>query len=442
MEVCDGSGGLSRARVATIDNRVNISAEFIEIPCNHNSRETHWLLRLVPPSRTVAYPVAPLPTSRLTMLRIAQHLTLAALLMDPRLAHAQRVVRESANVWRTASPVTLTIERRWCVDANTEGCDFKAITAAIAVRDSGVVLADFAGPIRRFAADGHVVAMLGRKGRGPGEYGFIVGLNQAANGLFAWFDNTQMRVATIALDGTAGPVTPLMPPHTMNGMWILGAELVVIDVPPSTTFGDTVLASYHTVPASGTPRVLARVRTPSVFEPNTDMQRMAGPFAPRVVSDVGPTGDVAHSNGGRYTIDVFPAQGAPWTLNVDMPLRAITSAEHDSARALVLKQFRVGNVASLPPLVRDIMSVAANRSTFAPLSTMRVLRDGTLWIRPVALAGASVARWDVFTRDGRRVGAASLPISARVLDGARDWVLVSELGNDDVPMVVRYRVAK
>ena len=376
------------------------------------------------------------------MHRIAQQLALAALLMHPLLARAQRVVRESAGEWRAASPVKLTIDRRWCVDVNTDGCDFQGINAAIAVRDGSVVIADFAGPIRRFAANGRVVATLGRKGRGPGEYGFVIGFNQAANGLFAWFDNTQMRVATIALNGAAGPVTPLMPPHTMNGMWLLGVELVVLDVPPSATVGDTVVASYRTVPASGASRLLARVRTPSVFEPNSDRQRMAGPFAPRVVSDVGPAGDVAHSNGGRYAVEVFPTRAAPWTLNVDMPLRAITSAEHDSARAFVLKQFRVGNVVSLPPLVRDMMSVAANRSTFAPLTTMRVLRDGTLWIRPVAAAGASIARWDVFTRDGRRVGAATLPLSACVLDGARDWVLVTELGNDDVPMVVRYQVAK
>ena len=208
-------------------------------------------------------------------------------------------------------------------------------------------------------------------------------------------------------NGVAGPVTPLMPPHTMNGMWMLGVELVVMDVPPANTVGDTLVASYRTVPASGAPRVLARVRTSSVFEPNSNVQRMAGPFAPRVVSDGVSAGDVAHNNGGRYTVHIFPTNDAPWTLNVDMPLRASTSAEHDSARAIVLKQFRVGNLASLSPLVRDMMSVAANRSTFAPLTTVRVLRDGTLWIRPVAAAGASIARWDVFTRDGRRVGAAT-----------------------------------
>ncbi len=70
---------------------------------------------------------------------------------------------------------------------------------------------------------------------------------------------------------------------------------------------------------------------------------------------------------------------------------------------------------------------------------IKVLRDGTVWIRPTPSAGASTARWDIFARDGTRLGAANLSPSSRVWDGGRDWVLVNELGDDDVPRFVRYR---
>jgi hypothetical protein len=73
---------------------------------------------------------------------------------------------------------------------------------------------------------------------------------------------------------------------------------------------------------------------------------------------------------------------------------------------------------------------------------VHVLRDGTIWILPLPAAGATTTRWDVFARDGRRIGAATLPVTARVHDGMRDWVLVSELNEDDVPSLVRYRVGK
>ncbi|MBC8088217.1 MAG: hypothetical protein H7Z40_13195 [Phycisphaerae bacterium] len=82
----------------------------------------------------------------------------------------------------------------------------------------------------------------------------------------------------------------------------------------------------------------------------------------------------------------------------------------------------------------------AKFSTFPPLKTIRVLRDGTVWIRPVSMPGETVARWDVFGASGRRIGQARLPISARVRDGTKDWVLVVELNDDDVPKVVRYSV--
>jgi len=76
------------------------------------------------------------------------------------------------------------------------------------------------------------------------------------------------------------------------------------------------------------------------------------------------------------------------------------------------------------------------------MQEIRVLRDGTVWIKPTPVAGDQTARWDMFSRDGKRIGYARLPLSARVRDGARNWILVVEAGPDDVPIVVRYSVAK
>ena len=118
----------------------------------------------------------------------------------------------------------------------------------------------------------------------------------------------------------------------------------------------------------------------------------------------------------------------------------VTSAERDSAIARVLKNFKVTNIASLPAPVRASFSNAG--STFPPLLELRVLRDGTLWILPTAEMGAVRARWDVFSKNGQRLGRAMLPIAARVWDGAHDWILVSELGEDDAPSFVRYRVSR
>lgn len=355
-------------------------------------------------------------------------------------AQVPRSVRETAAQWRAARTVTLTKDRVWCADADAAGCDFKRPASVRALPDGGILAADAQGPLNRFGADGRFIAALGRKGQGPGEYGFVIEASLASNGLVTWFDNTQMRIATVKLDGTPGPITRLMPPYTMALMFLVDTSLVVLDVPAAPKVGEMVDATYRTVPATGAPRVLARVRTPSTFTVGSDMRPMGGPFDIRVIGDVGPSGDVAHSNGARYDIEVFPAVGAPWRLTVDAPLRAVTASERDSALAAIVKRLRVTTANELPPAVRA--AYANTPPSHPPLSMIKVLRDGTVWVRPTPSAGALTARWDIFARDGTRVGAAALSLASRVWDGSRDWVLVSELGDDDVPRFVRYRVGR
>jgi hypothetical protein len=71
-----------------------------------------------------------------------------------------------------------------------------------------------------------------------------------------------------------------------------------------------------------------------------------------------------------------------------------------------------------------------------------IYADGTLCVRPPPPARASRARWDLFSRDGVRVGQISLPIAAHLHDGTRDWLLTSEPNADDLPTFVRYRIGQ
>ncbi len=370
-------------------------------------------------------------TVRIMMLALCTALT-------ARSAPAQRIIRETAAQWSAAPRLALTVEGRWCVDADAEGCDFRDIAQAFALDDGGILATDAMGPLRRFGADGAFARTLGRRGQGPGEYGFVFQPQVTAQGRVAWFDNTQMRIATLALDGTPGPVTRLLPPPTMASIHLVGEELVILDVPTTAPRGELVDASYRTVPAAGAPRVLARVRTPAQFDPGSDMRPMSGPFAVRVVADVGTGGDVVHGEGAAYDLLGFPAGGTPWRLVVDAPRRPVTSADRDSAQARLVAQFRVASAADLPPNIRDLLAQAPDRHP--PIAVVRVLRDGTTWVRPNAGPPAATDRWDLFARDGSRVGQAALPRGARITDGARGWVLVVERDRDDVPRVVRYRV--
>jgi hypothetical protein len=353
---------------------------------------------------------------------------------------AQRVVRETHEQWRSARTLTVTPTTRWCADGDAPGCDFKRPPSVRLTPDGGLLVSDITGPLRYFAANGAFVRELGRKGQGPGEYGFVVEAHVARNGLVTWFDNTQMRFATVALDGKPGPVTRLMPPQTMANLFVLDSELVILDVPAAPKRGTMVDGAYRTIPALGASRTLARVRTPSVFESGSDMQPVSGPFRPRVVSDVSDAGDVAHSNGVAFDIEVFPSSGAPWRLQVDRPTRPVTAAERDSVRNAAVVRYKVANIASLPAPLRDAYEQLPD--THPPLWTILLCTDGTLWIRPVADRDATRARWDVFQRNGTRVGQALLPMNARLRDCGSDWILTDELNADDVVTFVRYRVGR
>ena len=350
---------------------------------------------------------------------------------------AQRVVRETAAQVKAARVLTLTAQSRWCTSADANGCDFRSIDDVLLLPDGGIVASGAQGPMRRFAADGMLTGPLGAKGKGPGEYGFIVQPQLVRDQVF-WFDNTQMRVASVTLANVPGRTTPAMLPQTTGMMYMVADTLVVLDVPASPDTGSMVSAQYRTVSGSGAPRVLATVRTPARFLPGTNFTPMSLPFTPRVVADVGANGAVAHSNGTSYNVDVFPVKSAAWKLELPSVTRPVTQADKDSVINSTLKIFRAANLAALPQAARDRMVFSIRN--FPPLNTIRVLRDGTVWIRPTTQAGEKTARWDVFSADGKRIGQARLPLTARVRDGMRDWVMVVELSEDDVPSVIKYTI--
>ncbi|MEO7359605.1 MAG: hypothetical protein ABI120_04705 [Gemmatimonadaceae bacterium] len=110
---------------------------------------------------------------------------------------------------------------------------------------------------------------------------------------------------------------------------------------------------------------------------------------PRIVADVGVNGTVAHSHGAKYLVDIFPANGPPWRLESEAPIRNVVQVDRDSVEARELKLRRVPNVASLPPVIRAQFEAMPN--TFPPLTNIRVLRDGTVWIGPTTARDAGDA---------------------------------------------------
>ncbi|MCA0375301.1 MAG: 6-bladed beta-propeller [Gemmatimonadetes bacterium] len=370
-----------------------------------------------------------------------KRLALFALLIAVRPVAAQRTVHETASAYRTAPRLDLVETGRWCRDVDAPGCDFKNITEAIGTADGGLLVADYRGPIRQFDRTGTFVRELSRKGAGPGEYRYVHAL-QISGDRLAWYDPILRRITRIALASGQAAESPAMNlSMSLGGVYLVGGgEMVAFEVPPAAQPNDTVSAVFRAVTATGASRVRATVRHPSAFVAGSPVPVAPPLFSPNTIADVGWTGVIAHSTGARYDVRVFPTTGAGWRLTVDVPPRPVLPAERDSAIAVELKDSNARTVAELPPRTQERIRRAM--AHFPQVDALRVVRDGTIWIRPTPARNARTARWDVFSADGARVGFAELPLSAMVKDGTGTWVLAVVLQEDDVPAVVRYAVRR
>ncbi|MCC6241840.1 MAG: hypothetical protein IT353_03320 [Gemmatimonadaceae bacterium] len=356
-------------------------------------------------------------------------------------AWAQRTVTESSSAYRAARRLTLVESARWCRDPEAPGCDYKGISEVVATPDGGVVAADYRGPMRRFTATGTFTKELSRKGAGPGEYRYVTALQLAKDSILEWYDPILRRVTRASLaTGQAGPVSAMTPPPRLDGAYLVDGSLVVFEIPTAAKPGDTVDARFRRV-SDGTPsRVLATVRHPSRYHTDTTLPLPPPLFAPNTVADVGWNGDVAHSTARRFEVSVFPSGGAPWRVRVAVAPRPVLPSERDSAIAEELTSSDARNIAELSPVTRD--RIANALTEFPQIETLRVLRDGTIWMRPTAPRSARTARWDVFSRSGARIGFAELPLSAVIKDGTANWIVATILQANDVPGIVRYTVVR
>ena len=100
---------------------------------------------------------------------------------------ARRIVQETAAMYKRVPQFTMTATATWCADPTSAGCDFRNPASVRATPPGGLLASDFMGPLRLFDSTGAFIRELGRKGQGPGEYGFVVDAHVASErktGLF------------------------------------------------------------------------------------------------------------------------------------------------------------------------------------------------------------------------------------------------------------------
>ena len=135
---------------------------------------------------------------------------------------------------------TTPVEQHWTVEVpavlevgNVEGAsgsELYLVQGATRTSDGRIVVIDGSSQsLRIFGPDGKYVRTTGRRGSGPGEFGYITSIWSAPGDTILVWDQRQQRLTRFDQEGNLVETTPLRPPQAMpvflgtapDGTWIL-----------------------------------------------------------------------------------------------------------------------------------------------------------------------------------------------------------------------------
>ncbi len=320
----------------------------------------------------------------------------------------------------------------------------------------------------RFGPDGTLLGPLGRRGSGPGEYAQVSGLVGRPDSSWAIYDVQNSRVSLFDRNGT------------FRESWTL---------PASTFFGQGMLASDPTgglwvarfiAPPEGDPGQAKESRTrvvdqgralaDTVFSPTLGVSgpkyramrevpggrsstMMGDPFAADEWSHWSPDGHWVLLETGTYRLLFAKRDGKPLVVERSTPPIPLDADERAQQEEWILFTMRRTD----PAWTWQGSPLSSAR---APARSMFIGRDGRVWVAvalpsdpipeadrdPVRPENRSPARWrnrsayEVFDRTGRFLGRVALPPRTSLYDADGDTVWGTQVNEDDVPTLVRWRV--
>jgi hypothetical protein len=175
------------------------------------------------------------------------------------------------------------------------------------------------------------------------------------------------------------------------------------------------------------------------------------PFAGMQIAALSPLGYFVTGIGDRYAFELHgDPRGSIVSIRRDVRPLPVTERQRDSARAAATAQMR----ANAPRWTWNGPDIPRTQPVYHRLI---VAEDGRIWvplIEPIAPRGASSTNqpsmdgpapraglYDVFEATGTYLGQVEIPANVTVGVRRGDHVWGAELGDDDVPRVVRYRIA-
>lgn len=359
-----------------------------------------------------------------------------------------------SEVWRVGDP------------DGDEDTSFGYVHSVAVGADDGVYVFEGSVPqLRRYAADGTLLGVIGGKGSGPGEYTRSNGVAVLADGRVALWDGGNSRVLIYGADGTYQ--TQFLPPvqgyGTSNNVvsaladggvalraYLRDSTLTREALGRAAWFlfdgdgraRDTVLAPFYGDPP---PNLVASVEGSTSTRPV--------PFTPNPQTGLDAHGEVIGSPGAPYVVHL-QHDGRPLRIEREIASVPVSGEERDQQRASVIWGMRQTDpawtwngpeipnskppVVSLTPALDDqvLVSVGTASEPFEP-EPPRVVEGQEP--RPVVSFRAPQV-YELFGGDGQFRGRFRLPQGARLhaLRGRDAWGTV--IDSLDIPYLVRWRL--
>ena len=320
-------------------------------------------------------------------------------------------------------------------------------------RDGSIYVLDQGG-LRKYASTGTFVKTFGRRGQGPGEYVSPVEVVAARDGRVLVLEDRPARLLLYSADGGVLPAIQL--PRLRSRP--LGGDALMVDSAGRIAIGQLAV-SGRTIPEAYWVRfrqdgtLLDTLHAPPFARPQAWLSApdppmfMTVPFAALQAAVLSPLGYFVTGFGDRYAFELHPdPRGAITSVRRDVRPVPLSERQRDSARAAATESMR----RSSPSWSWNGPDVPRSQAFYYRIV---VADDGRIWvplIEPVASFSSSPAGtppptpraglYDVFEPTGSYIGQVEVPANVQVFVRRGDNVWGMEMGADDVPRVVRYRI--
>lgn len=361
-----------------------------------------------------------------------------------------------APTWGEGSPWSVSDEPRLTIgeggaDAASGGDEAYALSfvgwprrlsnGSVAVPNSG------SGQVKTYDAEGRHLRDLGRRGQGPGEFRRVRSVFEGdADSLIA---ADGPRLTWFAADGTVGRTLTLSPPEGGRQAFamrpfedgtVLGQSVVSGD-PPRTGLFDGGVREIHLFDATGVH--LGRIgAVPHAdnwgFETGSGRGYTSVPFSvvfPPIETD----GRLVYSGAGTIPeVEVRTPDGTlvrlvRWSVEPRQVGPAVADSFLEYRRSL-------DDSPEMRAMTEAVLDGIAFPERMPIYQSLRIDREGYLWVERFRPPWDDHARWWVFDQEGRWLGEAPVPPGVRLSDVGRDE-LVGILRDDfDVERVVVYEL--